>query len=139
MDFIVKLPLSKDTITDIKYNNILVVVDRLTKYAHFIPWKEKGNAKDLANEILKEIIANHRIPQSIISNRKKLFTSIFWNTWTQQLGTKVKLLTAYHPRTNRQTEQTNQTLEQYLRHYINFKQDNWIDLLPLAQFAYNNH
>ena len=139
MDFIVKLPLSKDTITDIKYNSILVVVDRLIKYAHFIPWKEKGNAKDLAKMILKEIIANHGIPQSIISDRDKLFTSKFWNTWTQQLGTKIKLLTAYHPRTDRQTEQTNQTLEQYLRHYINFKQNNWIDLLLLAQFAYNNH
>ena len=139
IDFIVKLPLSKDTITDIKYNSILVVVDRLTKYAHFIPWKEKGNAKDLAKVILKEIIANHGIPQSIISDKDKLFTSKFWNTWTQQLGTKVKLLTAYHPQTDGQTEQTNQTLEQYLRHYINFKLNNWIDLLPLAQFAYNNH
>ena len=62
MDFIVKLPLSKDTFTDIKYDNILVVVNRLTKYAYFIPWKEKGNAKDLAKVILKKIIANHGIP-----------------------------------------------------------------------------
>ena len=116
-----------------------MVVDRLTKYAHFIPWKKKRNAEDLAKVILKEIIANHGIPQSIISDRDKLFTSKFWNTWTQQLGTKVKLLTAYHPRTDRQTKQTNQTLEQYLQHYINFTQNNWIDLLPLAQFAYNNH
>ena len=139
MNFIVKLPLSKDTITDIKYNTILVVVDRLTKYAHFIPWKEKGNAKDLTKVILREIIANHKIPQSIISDRDKLFASKFWNTWTWQLGTKVKLLTVYHPRTDGQTEQTNQTLEHYLKHYINFKQNNWIDLLTLAQFAYNNH
>ena len=77
MDFIVKLPLSKDTITDIKYDSILVVVDRLTIYAHFIPWKEKGNAKDLAKVILKKIIANHGIPQSIISDRNKFFTSKF--------------------------------------------------------------
>ena len=103
MNFIVKLPLSKDTITDIKYDSILVVVDRLTKYAHFITWKEKGNAKDLAKVILKEIIANHGIPQSIISDRNKLFTSKFWNTWTQQLGTKIELLTAYHSRTDGQT------------------------------------
>ena len=82
MDFIVKLPLSKDTITDIKYNSILVIVDRLTKYAHFIPWKEKGNAKDLAKVILKKIIANHGIPQSIISDRDKLFIFKFQNTWT---------------------------------------------------------
>ena len=139
MVIIVKLPLSKDTITDIKYNSILVVVNRLTKYAHFIPWKKKGNAKNLAKVILKEIIANHGIPQNIISNRDKLFTSKFWNTWTQQLGTKIKLWTAYPPRTDGQTKQTNQTLEQYLSHYINFKQNNGIDLLPLAQFAYNNY
>ena len=139
MDFIVKLPLFKDTITDIKYDSILVVVDRLTKYAHFIPWKEKGNAKDLAKVILKEIIANHGIPQSIIFDRNKLFTSKFWNTWTQQLSIKIKFLTTYHPRTDGQTNRTNQTLKQYLRHYINFKQNNWIDFLPLAQFAYNNH
>ena len=94
IDFIVKLPLFKDTITDIKYDSILVVVDRLTKYAHFIPWKEKRDAKDLAKVILKEIIANHGITQSIISNRDKLFTSKFWNTWTRQLGTKIKLSTA---------------------------------------------
>ena len=116
-----------------------MLVDWLTKYAHFIPWKEKGNAKNLAKVILKEIIANHGILQSIISNSDKLFTSKFWNTWAQQLGIKVKLSTAYHPQTDGQTEQTNQTLEQYLRHYINFKQNNWIDLLPLAQFAYNNY
>ena len=64
IDFIVKLPLSKDTITDIKYDSILVVVGRLTKYAHFIPWKEKGNAKDWAKVILKEslpITGYHRV------------------------------------------------------------------------------
>ena len=82
MDFIVNLPLSKVIITDIKYDSILVVVDRLTKYAHIIPWKEKGNAKDLAKVILKKIIANHGILQSIISDRNKLFISKFWNTWT---------------------------------------------------------
>ena len=96
MNFIVKLPLSKDTTTDIKYDSILVIVGRLMKYAHFIPWKEKGNAKDLAKVILKEIIANHGIRHRIISDRDKLFTSKFWNTWTQQIGIKVKFLTAYH-------------------------------------------
>ena len=80
MDFIVKLPLSKDTVPNIKYDSIIVVVDRLTKYAHFILWKEKRNAKDLAKVILKVIIANHGIPQNIISDRDKLFTSKFWNT-----------------------------------------------------------
>ena len=88
--------------------------------------------------MLNKIICNHSILQSIISDRDKLFTSKFWNTWTNQLGTKVKLSMAYHPQADGQTKRTNQTLEQYLRHYVNFKQNNWIDLLPLAEFAYNN-
>ena len=88
--------------------------------------------------MLKEIVSNHKIPQRIISERDKLFTSKLWNTWTRQLGTKIKLSTAYHPQTDGQAKRTNQTLEQYLRHYFYFKQSNWTDLLPLVQFAYNN-
>ena len=80
INFIVKLPLFKDTVMDVKYDSILVVVDKLTKYAHFIPWREKSNAEDLAKVVLKKIICNHSIPQSIISDRDKLFTSKFWNT-----------------------------------------------------------
>ena len=138
MDFIIKLPQLKDTVTGVIYNSNLVVVDQLTKYAWFIPWKKKESTDKLAKTMLKEIVSNYGIPQCIISDKNKLFTSKFWNTWTRQLGTKVKLSTAYHPQTDRKTKRTNQTLEQYLRHYINFKQSNWTDLLPLAQFAYNN-
>ena len=102
-----------------------------------LPWREKESADKLAKSMLKEIVSNHGIPQSIISDRNKLFTSKFCNTWTSQLGTKVKLSRAYRPQTDRQTKKTNQTLEQYLWHYINFKQNDWTDLLPLAQFVYN--
>ena len=138
IDFIIKLPPSKDTLTSIVYDSILVVVDRLAKYARFIPWREKELADKLAKAMLKEIVSNHEILQNIVSDRDKLFTSKFWNTWTRQLGTKVKLSTAYYLQTDRQTKRTNQTLEQYLQHYINFKQSDWTDLLLLAQFAYNN-
>ena len=62
MDFIIKLPPSKDTVTGVTYDSILVVVDRLTKYAHFIPWREKKSADKLAKTMLKEIVSNHRIP-----------------------------------------------------------------------------
>ena len=86
--------------------------------------EREGKRQRFGKVDIKKIIANHKIPQSIRSDRDKLFTSKFWNTWTQQLGTKVKLLTAYYPQTDGQTEQTNQTLEQYLGHYINFKQNN---------------
>ena len=83
MDFIIKLPSSSDTVTGITYDSILVVVDRLTKYAQFILWREKESANKLAKTILKKIVSNHGIPQSIISDRDKLFTSKFWNTWTR--------------------------------------------------------
>ena len=124
IDFIIKLPPSKDTVTGIIYNSILVVMDRLIKYARFIPWREKESVDKLAKTMLKKIVSNHGILQNIISNKDKLFTSKFCNTWIRQLGTKVKLFTAYHPQTDGQTKKTNPTLEQYLRHYINFKQNN---------------
>ena len=107
-----------------KYDSILVVVDRLTNYAHFIPWREKGNAEDLAKVMLEKIIYNHNVLQSIVSDKNKLLIFKFWNTWTRQLDTKVKLLTVYYPQTDGQTEQTNQTLKQYLKHYVNFKQND---------------
>ena len=77
MDFIIKLLPSKDTVTGVLYNSILIVVDRLTKYARFIPWREKESADKLAKTILKEIVSNYGIPQSIISDRDKHFTSKF--------------------------------------------------------------
>lgn len=77
MDFIVKLPTTKDPITKVSYDSILVIVDRLTKYAHFIPWRETNNTEDLANIFLREVVAHHGIPETIISDRDKLFTSKF--------------------------------------------------------------
>ena len=138
IDFIIKLLPSKDTVTGVTYDSILVVVNQLIKYERFVPWREKDSADKLAKTMLLEIFSNYGIPQSIISDRDKLFTSKFWNTWTRQLDIKIKLFMSYHPQTDGQTKQTNQALKQYLQHYINFKQTNWTDLLPLAQFAYNN-
>lgn len=137
-DFIVKLPASKEPITEATYDSIFVVTDRLTKYAYFIPYKESSTAEELAYTFLRIVIANHGLPDEIISDRDKLFTSHFWTTLTASLGTKAKLSTAFHPQTDGQTERLNQTLEQYLRCYVNYRQTNWVQLLPLAQFAYNS-
>ncbi len=138
MDFVVKLPPSKDKWTGQEYDSILVINDRLTKYAYMIPYKEASTAEDLANVFLRTIVANHGTPDEIISDRDKLFTSKFWTTLMAALGTKRKLSTAFHPQTDGQTERTNQTMEAYLRCYVNYKQNNWVDLLPLAQFAFNS-
>jgi hypothetical protein len=138
LDFIVKLPLSKEPMTKVKYDSILVITDRLTKYGHFVPYMEASDATELAYTFLKIVICNHGLPEEIISDRDKLFTSKFWTSLMAQLGANHKLSTAYHPQTDGQTERLNQTLEQYLRSYVNHQQDNWVSLLPMAQFAYNS-
>ncbi|KAI1869633.1 uncharacterized protein JN550_005614 [Neoarthrinium moseri] len=137
-DWIVKLPLSKEPLTGAMYDSILVTTERLTKYAYFLPYKESSNTDDLAYTFLRTIVSQHGLPDEIISDRDKLFTSKFWKSLMARLGTNHKLSTAYHPQTDGQTERMNQTLEQYLRCYINYEQDNWVELLPIAQFAYNS-
>jgi hypothetical protein len=117
---------------------IMVVVDRLTKYSYMIPTTETIDAKAMASLLFRYIFANHGTPEKMTSDRDKLFTSKMWKSFADIVGIEHRLSTAYHPRTNGQTERTNQTLEQYLRHYVNYQQDDWAGLLPLAQFAYNN-
>jgi hypothetical protein len=111
LDFIVKLPLSKEVLTGVTYNFILVVTDRLTKYAYFISYKKDSTAEELVYTFNRNVIANHGIPEEIISDRDKLFTSNFWKSLMDQLGIHQKMLTAYHPQTDKQTERLNQTLE----------------------------
>jgi len=138
LDFIVKLPGSVEPLTKATYDSILVITDRLTKYGYFLPYREDASADDLAYTFMRTVVANHTLPNEIISDRDKLTRSRFWQSLMNQLGTKSKLSTAYHPQTDGQTERLNQTLEQYLRFYVNYQQDNWVTLLPVAQFAYNS-
>jgi hypothetical protein len=138
MDFIVKLPPSADPVTKESYDGIMVVTDRFSKYGRFIPYRETWTAVDLAHVFLRNVVANHGLPEQLISDRDKLFTSNFWTALMQHLSVKHKMSTAYHPQTDGQTERLNQTLEQYLRHYVNTRHNNWVELLPLAQIAYNH-
>jgi transposase InsO family protein len=137
-DHITKLPPSKEPMTDTVYDSIFVVTDRLTKYGYFIPYKEASNSEELAYTFLKNIVSNHGLPEEIVSDRGTTFASKFWQALMAQLGLKHKLSTAYHPQTDGQTERLNQTLEQYLRCYINYEQDDWVSKLPTAQLAYNS-
>ena len=132
MDFIVKFPASSG------YDSVFVVVDRLTKMAHFIPCNESMTSEDLAQLFLDKIFRLHGLPDSIISDRGSVFTSAFTQSLCRLLGIKHLKSTAYHPQTDGQTERVNQILEQYLRIYVNYQQDDWVNLLPLAEFAYNN-
>jgi transposase InsO family protein len=138
MDFVTQLPVSRDPVTDYVYDSIFVVVDRFTKAAEFVPFRHSYTAEQLARVFLDRIVRHHGIPESIISDRDKLFTSNYWTTLLAAIGTKKKLSTAYHPQTDGQTERVNQTMETYLRIYCNQQQDNWVSLLPMAQIAYNN-
>lgn len=132
MDFIEELPGSSSN------NSILVVVDRFTKMARFIPTVITATSKDLAILMVKHIFTKHGIPDSIISDRGAKFVSKFWQRVCSSLGIDRKLSTAYHPETDGQTERINSVLEQYLRIYVNYQQDDWSEWLPFAEFAYNN-
>ncbi|THH03524.1 hypothetical protein EW146_g10426, partial [Bondarzewia mesenterica] len=132
MDFIVKLPVSHS------YDSIWVVCDRLTRYAHFIPCNEMIDAPGLAWLFLDRIFRHHGIPNSIICDRGAVFMSKFWQELTKLLGIQTRASTAYHPQSDGLTERTNQTLETYLRAYCSYQQDDWVDYLPLGEFAFNN-
>jgi transposase InsO family protein len=92
-------------------NALWVIVDRLTEMAHFVACKETMGAKDLADEFLLHVVWAHGLPNSIISDRGSLFTSLFWKQIMTALGTSRNLSTAFHPETDGQTERTNATLE----------------------------
>ena len=136
MDFITDLPPSKGR--GKAYDCILVVIDRYTKMARYVPTKKTIDAAQLADVFLSKIVKLHGVPESIVTDRGSLFTARFWSSLCYHLNIKRKLSTAFHPQTDGQTERQNQTLEQYLRGYINYQQDDWVRLLPMAEFAYNN-
>jgi transposase InsO family protein len=137
-DFIGPLPKSKDPVTGVEYDYLLVIMERLTKYMILVPCLTTMSAEDLANIYLREVVSRHGLSEEILSDRDKLFTSKFWTALTALLGAKRKMSTAFHPQTNGGNERINQVVEAYLRCYVNYQQTNWVQLLPLAQFAYNS-
>ncbi|KAD4385309.1 hypothetical protein E3N88_25477 [Mikania micrantha] len=133
MDFITKLPR-----TSSGHDAIWVIVDRLTKSAHFLPIREDYKMEKLARLYVNEIVARHGVPISIIFDRDSRFTSRFWQTLQTALGTRLNLSTAYHPQTDGQSERTIQTLEDMLRSCVIDFGGNWDTHLPLVEFSYNN-
>ncbi|KAL5606217.1 uncharacterized protein BROUX77_003410 [Berkeleyomyces rouxiae] len=106
--------------------------------AHFIPCDSSLDAAGFAKLYLSAVYRLHGLPLDIVSDRGSLFTSAFSKALAKLLGIKQNLSTAFHPQTDGQTERVNSILEQYLRGYTNYRQDNWADLLPLAEFSYND-
>ena len=136
MDFITDLPPSKKN--GRAYDCILVVVDRYTKMSRYIPTRKTIDATGLADIFFSKIHRLYGAPESIVSDRGTVFTAKYWSAFCYQLRIRRRLSTAFHPQTDGQTERQNQTLEQYLRAYGNYQQDDWVRLLPHAEFAYNN-
>jgi hypothetical protein len=132
IDFIVKLPVSEG------FDSIMVVVNWLTKQAHFVPCMEDMDAEETASLYLAHIFKLNGLPDNIVSDCGPQFKSRFWKALWSLLGTTPKLSSSYHPETDGQTEQVNQTLEQFLCNYISGQHHEWVSLLPFAEFAYNN-
>ncbi|GKA85384.1 putative reverse transcriptase domain-containing protein [Tanacetum coccineum] len=117
---------------------IWVIVDRLTKSAHFLPMREDDTLEKLTRLYLKEVVSKHGVPVSIISDRDGKFTSHFWKSLNKALGTRLDMSTAYHPETDGQSERTIQTLEDMLRACVLDFGKGWDRHLRLVEFLYNN-
>ncbi|SJL05181.1 uncharacterized protein ARMOST_08549 [Armillaria ostoyae] len=132
MDFIEQLPDSNG------FTAILVVIDRASKQAIFIPTHDTINSEELAQLFIIHIFSKHGVPNHITSNRGSKFVSQFTCALAKALDMELHFTSGYHPEADGQTERANQTLEQYIRIYCSYQQDNWDLLLPIAEFAYNN-
>ena len=135
MDFILELPESNS------FNALWIIVDRLTKRAHFIPvfmGDNESSARACAVIFCKEYQRLHGIPESIVSDRDTRFTSEFWKELMTLQGTQQNLSSAFKPSTDGQTERTNRFFEDYVRNYVHANQSNWSDLVFCAEIAYNS-
>lgn len=131
MDFIIGLPRVNG------FGNIMVVVDRFSKYGVFIAMPANFDARDAAQLFFRDVVKYWGIPCSIISDRDTRFVGNFWMELFKLMGTNLNFSTSFHPQTDGQTERVNALLELHLRHYVTANQRNWVNLLDIAQFSYN--
>ena len=138
MDFVVRLPKCK-AYGQI-YDAILMVIDRLSKEKHYIPYSEEDKCTSVeatADLFLQDVWSKHGLPTSMTSDRRSQFVSKMWDSLCKLLGIKAKLSTAFHPETDGQSENANQKVEWHLKSYINHFQDDWMRLLPMGEFSAN--
>lgn len=134
MDLIESLPKSAG------HDTILVIIDKYTKYAHFITLKHHFTASQVSQTLLDNVFKLYGPPTAVITDRDKIFTSNFWAELFKKLGTASRLSTAYHPQTDGQSERLNQCLEMYLRCLTYQRPNQWHKWLPMAEWWYNtNH
>lgn len=131
MDFVDGLPRFQGVDT------VLVVVDRLSKDAHFIGIKHPYKAHSVAQTFIKEVVRHHGIPATIVSDRDRVLLSVFWRELFQSQGTQLHRSSAYHPQSDGQTEVVNKIMENYLRCFIGGQPNTWAKWLPWLEFWYN--
>ena len=132
MDFIEHLPESSG------FTAILVIVDRLSKQGIFIPTTDSVDSAGLAKIFVRDVFSKHGVPAHVTSDRGSEFVSIFFRSLGEALNMNLHYTSGYHLEADGQTERVNQTLEQILRVFCSYQQDDWSSLLPVAEFAYNN-
>jgi hypothetical protein len=134
MDLITHLPMSRQ-----QNDAIIVFVDKLSKMVHYAACKTTVTAPEVARIFFQQIVRHHGVPNAIVSDRDPRFVSHFWQSLWKELGSKLKMSTAYHPQTDGQTERSNRTLEDMLRAYVNYAQDDWDEKLVALEIAVNNN
>jgi len=120
------------------FTSILVIVDQLSKQGIFIPTVDEITAPGLAKLFLIHVFSKHGVPLHVTCDWGSKFISHFFRSLGQALDIKIHFTSGYHPEGDSQTERLNQTLKQFLQVFCNYQQDNWSELLPLREFAYNN-
>lgn len=131
MDFVEGLPRSQNK------DCILVVVDKFTKYGHFIPLSHPFTAATVAKAFFNNVYRLHGLPESIISDRDRVFTAQLWQELFKLAGVTLRMSSSYHPQTDGQTERVNQCMETFLRCYVHACPSKWLDWLSLAEYWYN--
>ena len=134
MDFVTYLPR-----TPRRHDAVWVIVDRLTKSAHFLTVRMTFTLEEFCQLYIREIIHLHGVPMSIVSDRDPRFTTHFWKSFQKAMGTQLMMSTAFHPQTDGRSEKTIQVLEDMLRACVLNLKGSWEEHLPLVELSYNNN
>ena len=134
MDFVTHLPRTPQG-----YDAVWVIVDRLTKSAHFLAVRMTFTLERFCRLYIREIVRLHGVPVSIVSDRDPRFTSYFWKSFQKAISTRLTMSTTFHPQTDGQSERTIQVLEDMLRACVLDRKGSWEEHFPLVEFAYNNY